>query len=310
MSARQPFRPTPRPDSLLPSSQSDSKAFQRIDTDPGNASNKSFNLSGIFNQKKRDQSLPARKSKSHDDHQVPPQSISNSSWSAGSHTSKLDLSPAPSPILSLTTSGLGNVSAYQSSGMPSSQVENIHSSPIGDNGIVTGSFFAHEANPQHLLPMINEVDEDIETVDGPTTGSASLFFTGRHADSPNSGKRTQRVDEGVENIENISTKRFKPDQVSAQDVIHCHSWGLQRRYPKQMSGSAIRSRPTSYTQVVPLEQLRTNQRELDTLLGLNSDAYISDNLKKYEGLKEKWANSSMEEWRTGGQGKIQSTETL
>ena len=63
-----------------------------------------------------------------------------------------------------------------------------------------------------------------------------------------------------------------------------------------------RSRPASYAHVTPLEQLRTNQHGLDTLLGLDSDAYISENMKKYEDLKEKWANSSMEDWRTGGQG--------
>jgi hypothetical protein len=51
-----------------------------------------------------------------------------------------------------------------------------------------------------------------------------------------------------------------------------------------------------------LGQLRANQHELDTLLGLDSDAYINENLKKSEDLKEKWANSSMEEWKAGGQG--------
>lgn len=218
MSARQPFRPTPRLDSQLPSSQSDPKAFQRIDADLSNAANKSFNLSGLFNQKKRDQSLPSRKSKSHDDHQVPSQNISNSSWSAGSHTSKFDLSPAPSPVLSSTASGLGNVPTYQSSGMPSAQAEDVPSSPIMDNGSIAGSFFAQEANPQHLLPMINEVDEDVEIDNGSTTGSGSLIFTGRYADSSNSRKRTQRVDEDIDNIENMDAKRFKPEQVGAHDA--------------------------------------------------------------------------------------------
>jgi hypothetical protein len=216
MSARQPFRPTPRPDSQLPPSQSDSKVFQRIDTDLGNPAKKSFDLSGIFNQKKRDQSLPTRKSKSHDDHQAPPQSISNKSWSASSHASKLDISPAPSPILSSTASGLGT---YQSSGMPSAPVENIPSSPIVDDGNVTGPFFAQEANHQHLLPMINEADEDLEMVNDSTTGSASRFFAGRYADGANSRKRTQRVDEDIDTIENISAKRFKSEQVGAQDVF-------------------------------------------------------------------------------------------
>lgn len=311
MSARQPFRPTPRPDSQLPSSQPDSKGFQRMDTDLGNAPNKTFNLSGLFNQKKRDQPLPARKSKSHDDYQVPPQGISNNSWSAGSHTSKLDISPAPSPILSSTASGLGNVSSYQSSGMPSAQVENMPSSPIVDNGSVTGSFFAQEANPHHLLPIINEVDEDAEMVNGPTTGSASLFFTGRYSDSSNSRKRTQRVDEDVDDIENVNGKRFKSEQVGAHDSVRCRWRGLQQRHPKQASGSAIRSRPASYTHAASLGQLGTSQHELDTLLGLDSDAYISENLKKHEDLKEKWANSSIEEWKAGGQGKTKkSTEAL
>ena len=224
MSARQPFRPTPRPDSQLSSSQSDSKTFhsQRIDTDLSNAANKSFNLSGLFTQKKRDQPLPTRKSKSRDDYQVPPQSTLNNPWSTSSHTSKLDLSPAPSPILSSTASGLGNVSTYQSSGMPSAQTEDIPSSPIMDNRSVAGSFFAQEANSQHLLPMINEVDEDTEMINDSTSGSASLFYTGRYTDVSSSGKRTQRVDEDVDNTENVNTKRFKSDQVSSQGPIRCH----------------------------------------------------------------------------------------
>lgn len=222
MSARQPFRPTPRPDSQLPSSQSDSKVFHRTDTDLANAANKSFNLTGLFNQKKRDHTLPARKSKSHDDHQVPHQSASNNSWSASSHTSKLDLSPAPSPVHSSTASGLDSVSTYQCSGMPSAQVENVPSSPIVDNENITSSFFHQEANPQHLLPMINEVDEDLEIVNDSTIGSASLFFTGRYTDSSNSRKRTQRVDEDVDNIENINAKRFKSEQVGTQDAVPCH----------------------------------------------------------------------------------------
>jgi hypothetical protein len=216
MSARQPFRPTPRPDSQLSSSQSDSsKAFhsQRTDTDLGNAANKSFNLSGLFNPKKRDQSLPTRKSKSHDDHQVPPQNVSNNSWSASPHTSKLDLSRASSPVLSSTIPGLGNVSTYQSGGMPSAQVEDIPSSPIADTGSATSSFFAQEANSQHLLPMINEVDEDTELVDGPMANSASLFFTGRYADGTGLRKRAQRADDGVDDPENVNAKRFKPEQV-------------------------------------------------------------------------------------------------
>lgn len=219
MSARQPFRPTPRPDSQLPSPQADPKGFQRIDADLGNTAKKSFDLTGLFNQKKRDLSLPTRKSKSHDEHQVPPQSISNNSWSASSHASKLDVSPAPSPILHPTTSGLGT---YQSSGMPSAHVENIPSSPIVDDGSVAGTFFAQEANHQHLLPMINEADEDIEMVNDSTTGSASHFFTGRYSDSFNSRKRTQRVDEDLDNIGNINAKRFKPEQVGAQNAVRCH----------------------------------------------------------------------------------------
>ena len=71
-----------------------------------------------------------------------------------------------------------------------------------------------------------------------------------------------------------------------------------------MSGSPIRSRPaSSYGHAAPREELRTSQHELDTLLGFDSDAYIGENLKKYEELKEKWANSSMEEWKAGGDGK-------
>jgi len=70
-----------------------------------------------------------------------------------------------------------------------------------------------------------------------------------------------------------------------------------------MSGSANRSRPPSYAHAAPPEQFRTKQHELDTLLGLDSDAYINENLGKYEDLKKKWANSSMEEWNGGAQGK-------
>ena len=222
MSARQPFRPTPRQDSQLSSSQSDSKVFhsQRIDTDLGTAANKSYNLSVLFNQKKRDQPLPTRKSKSYDDHQVP-QDISNNSWPAGPHPSKLDLSPAPSPVHSLAAPGLGNVSNYQSSGMPSAQAEDIPSSPIVDNENVTSSFFAQEANSQHLLPMINEVDEDAEMINAAAASSASLFFAGRYADVSSSRKRAQRVDEDLDNVENINAKRFKPEQVGSLHLARC-----------------------------------------------------------------------------------------
>ena len=221
MSARQPFRPTPRPGSQLSSSQSDSlkpSHSQRMDADLGNATNKSFNLSGLFNHKRRDQSLPVRKSKSHEDHQVPPQNISNSSWSAGSHTSKLDPSRAPSPVLSSTTSGLGNVPIYQSSGIPSTQVDDIPSSPIVDNGSVTSSFFAQEANSQHLLPMINEIDEDTELVHAPTASSASLFFAGRYVDDSGSRKRSQRTEDDLDNMENVDAKRFKSEHVGSQPL--------------------------------------------------------------------------------------------
>ena len=218
MSARQPFRPTPRPDSQLSSSQSDSlKTFhsQRIDADLDNSANKSFNLSGLFNPKKRDQPLPARKSKSREDHQAPLQTVSSNSWSTSSHPAKLDPSRAPSPVLSSTTSGLGNAPTYQSNGIPSTQVEDIPSSPIADSRSPTGSFFAQEANSQHLLPMINEIDEDTELVDTPTARSASLFFTGQYADSSLPRKRAQRTEDNadVDNMENINTKRFKPEQV-------------------------------------------------------------------------------------------------
>ena len=221
MSARQPFRPTPRPGSQLSTSQSDSQKAshsQRIDADLGNATNKSFNLSGLFNPKKRDQSLPIRKSKSHEDHQEPPQVISNSSWSAGSHISKLDPSCAPSPVLSSTTSGLGNVSTYQSSGIPSTQVEDIPSSPIVDNGSATNSFFVQEANSQHLLPMINEIDEDMELVHAPTASSASIFFAGRYMDDSGSRKRAQRTEDDFDNMENVGAKRFKSEHVGAQSL--------------------------------------------------------------------------------------------
>ncbi|KAF9653056.1 hypothetical protein BDM02DRAFT_3183021 [Thelephora ganbajun] len=300
MSARQPFRPTSRPDPQLSSSQSDPKVFhsQRIDSDLGNAANKSFNLSGLFNPKKRDQSLPARKSKSHDDHQVPPQNISNSSWSASSHTSKLDLSRAPSPPPS-TISGLGNISTYQSSGMSSAQVEDIPSSPVADNGNITSSFFAQEANSQHLLPMINEVDEETELVNGPAASEASLFFTGRYVDGFGSRKRAQRTDEDANNMESVSAKKFKTEQVISQSLPS------MRRFvtivSKQAPGPTVRSRQSSHPHAAPPEQLRTKQHKLDTLLGLDSDAYIGENLRKYEDLKDKWANSSMEEWNAGAQ---------
>lgn len=221
MSARQPFRPTPRPDSQLSSSQPESsKAFhsQRMEADIGNAANKSFNLSGLFNPKKRDQSLPTRKSKSHEDHQVPPQNVSNNSWFAGPHASKLDLSRAPSPGLSSTTSGLGGVSTYQNSGIPSvQQVDDIPSSPIAGDGSVTGSFFAQEANSQHLLPMINEVDEVVELVDDPTGNPGSFFFTGRYADGSGLRKRAQRTDDDVDDMGN--TKRFKAEQVGHRSLV-------------------------------------------------------------------------------------------
>ena len=222
MSARQPFRPTPRPDSQLSSSQSESsKGFhsQRIDTDLGNAANKSFNLSGLFNPKKRDQSLPTRKSKSQEDHQAPPQNIPNNSWSASSRSSKLDLSRAPSPVLPSTTPGLGSVSSYQNSEIPSAHVEDIPSSPIADNGSVTSSFFAQEANSQHLLPMINEVDEVAELVDGPMGSSTSFFFTERYTDGPGPRKRTQRAGDDIDNMENVSVKRFKSEHVGSRSSI-------------------------------------------------------------------------------------------
>ena len=209
MSARQPFRPTPRPDSQPSSSQ-------RADADIGNVTNKSFGLSGLFNPKKRDQPLPTRKSRSHEDHQVPPQNISNNSWSASPHNSKPDPSRAPSPVLSSTVSGLGNVAIYQSSGIPSAQVEDIPSSPIVDNGSVTSSFLIQEANSQHLLPMINEVDEDAELDIAPTASSASLFFTGRYVDGSGPRKRAQRTDDDIDNMENVNAKRFKSEQVGSQ----------------------------------------------------------------------------------------------
>jgi len=236
MSARQPFRPTPRPSSQLSSSQSDSlKAShsQRIDTDLGGATNKSFNLSGLFNPKKRDQSLPVRKSKSYEDHQDPPQNISNSSWSAISHASKLDPSCAP-PVVSSTTPGLGNIPTYQSGGIPSTEVEDIPSSPIVDNGSATSPFFAQEANSQHLLPMINEIDEDMELVHAPTTSSASLFFTGRYVDDSSSRKRAQRTEDDLDNMENVDAKRFKSEQVG--------SWSLPstRRLVTMISQAGVR----------------------------------------------------------------------
>jgi len=234
MSARQPFRPTPRSDPQLSSSQPESsKVFhsQRIDADLGNPTNGTFNLSGLFNPKKRDQSLPTRKSKSHDDHQVPPQNISNNSWSVGPHTSKLDTSCPPSPVLSSTTSGLGT---YQSGGIPSAQIEDIPSSPIVDNGSVTSAFFAQEANSQHLLPMINEVDEDVGLVNGPSASSAPLFFAGRYADDPGPRKRAQRMDDSVDNLENVNAKRFKSEQVGFQ------SFKLVRRLVTTAAQAGVR----------------------------------------------------------------------
>lgn len=223
MSARQPFRPTPRPDPQPPSSQSDSNGFhsQRIETDLDNPTTKSFHLSGLFNSKKRDQSLPTRKSKSRDGHQVPPQNVSHNSWSTSSHASKFDLSPALSPVLSSKPSCLGNISVHQSDEIPSAQVEDIPSSPIAGSGSATGSFSAQEANSQHLLPMINEVDEGPETINDPAAGSTSLFFAGRYVDGSSSRKRTQRPDEGVDNVDDIDAKRFKSDQVGSWGLFRC-----------------------------------------------------------------------------------------
>ena len=75
------------------------------------------------------------------------------------------------------------------------------------------------------------------------------------------------------------------------------------RHPKQVSGSSFRSRPPAYAHTASPEQLMEKQHELDTLLGLDSNAYISGNLRKYEDMKEKWANSTTEEWNAGAQGK-------
>jgi len=239
MSARQPFRPTPRPGSQFPSSQLDSLKTshpQRIDADLSDATNGSFNFSGLFNPKKRDQPLPIGKSKSREDHQVSAQNISNSSWSAGSHTPKLDPSCAPSPVLSSTTSGLGNASTYQSSGIPSTQVEDIPSSPIVDDGGATSSFFGQEANSQHLLPMINEIDEDTELVHAPTTSSASLFFTGRYADDSGSRKRAQRTEDDLDAMGNVDTKRIKSEQVGSQTLPS------MRRFVTMMSRPGVRFR--------------------------------------------------------------------
>ena len=69
-----------------------------------------------------------------------------------------------------------------------------------------------------------------------------------------------------------------------------------------MSGSTSRSRPSSYTHAASPEQFRTKQHGLDVLLGLDADAHVNENLMKYEDLKKKWANSSMEEWNAGAQG--------
>jgi len=103
--------------------------------------------------------------------------------------------------------------------MSSAQVEDIPSSPIADNGSVTSSFFAQEANSQHLLPMINEVDEDAELVNAPTANSGPLFFTGRYVDDSGSRKRPQRADNDVEDAENANAKRFKPEQVGPQLLL-------------------------------------------------------------------------------------------
>ena len=100
--------------------------------------------------------------------------------------------------------------------MPSAQAEDMPSSPIADNGSATSSFFAQEANPQHLLPMINEVDEDAELANAPTTNPASLFFAGRYVDGSGSRKRPQRTDNDVEDAENVVPKRFKSEQVGSQ----------------------------------------------------------------------------------------------
>jgi len=256
MSARQPFRPTPRPDSQLSSSQSESsKVFhsQRVETDLGNTANKSFNLSGLFNPKKRDQSLPTRKSKSHEDHQAPPQNTPNNSWSASPRTSKLDLSRAPSPVLPSTTSGLGSVSTYQNSGIPHAQVEDIPSSPIADNGSVAGSFFAQEANSQHNLPMINEADEVAELIDGPTGNSASFFFTGGYTDGPGPRKRTRRAGDDVDNMENVNAKRFKSEQVGPRPSVSMWrpvtvvSIACPRAYHQRIAASSPRACSTHGT---------------------------------------------------------------
>jgi hypothetical protein len=74
-------------------------------------------------------------------------------------------------------------------------------------------------------------------------------------------------------------------------------------HPKQAPGSSVRSRQTPHAHAASPEQLIEKQHELDTLLGLDSDSYISENLRKYEDLKEKWANSSTDEWNAGAQGK-------
>lgn len=99
--------------------------------------------------------------------------------------------------------------------MLSIQAEDMPSSPVADSRSPTGSFFAQEANSQHLLPMINEIDEDTELVDAPTARSASLFFTDRYADSSLPRKRAQRTEDSadVDGLENVDTKRFKPEQV-------------------------------------------------------------------------------------------------
>ena len=99
--------------------------------------------------------------------------------------------------------------------MPSVQVEDIPSSPIADNGSTTSSFFAQEANSQHLLPMINEVDEDVELANGSTANSAPLFFAGRYTDGSSSRKRAPRTDDDADGMENVNVKRLKLEQVSS-----------------------------------------------------------------------------------------------
>ena len=89
------------------------------------------------------------------------------------------------------------------------------------NGRVTGSFLAQEANSQHVL-LIKEVEESTEMISNSVSGSASVVFTRRYTVVSRSGKRTQRVDEDVDNTENVNTKRFKSGQVCFQGPIRCH----------------------------------------------------------------------------------------